>query len=132
MEQINVAGMDAKPVVHHCEMLDALGVKAIHCQHHVGGIERMNEVRDDSIHLLSGVRRGDPHCFRFPRFMNDTKARRRCPRDTAIRLREIVSEFTKPLHNIEEANSFYASLNVLIFETMVPYAERAGIGYRIS
>ena len=31
-----------------------------------------------------------------------------------------------------EANSFYANLNVLIFETMFPYAERAGIGYRIG
>jgi hypothetical protein len=31
-----------------------------------------------------------------------------------------------------EANSFYANLNVLIFETMFPYAERAGIGYRIK
>jgi hypothetical protein len=29
-----------------------------------------------------------------------------------------------------EVNSFYANLNVLIFETMFPYAERAGIGYR--
>ena len=29
-----------------------------------------------------------------------------------------------------EANAFYANLNVLIFETMFPYAERAGIGYR--
>jgi hypothetical protein len=31
-----------------------------------------------------------------------------------------------------EANSFYANLNVLVFETMFPYAERAGIGYRMG
>ena len=31
-----------------------------------------------------------------------------------------------------EANSLYANLNVLLFETMFPYAERAGIGYRIG
>lgn len=29
-----------------------------------------------------------------------------------------------------ERNSFYANVNVLVFETMFPYAERAGIGYR--
>ena len=29
-----------------------------------------------------------------------------------------------------ESNSFYANVNVLLFETMFPYAERAGIGYR--
>jgi hypothetical protein len=29
-----------------------------------------------------------------------------------------------------EANSFYANVSVLMFETMFPYAERAGIGYR--
>lgn len=31
-----------------------------------------------------------------------------------------------------ERNSFYANVSVLIFETMFPYAERAGIGYRIG
>jgi hypothetical protein len=29
-----------------------------------------------------------------------------------------------------ESNSFYANVNVVLFETMFPYAERAGIGYR--
>src|SRR5579883_2760859 len=31
-----------------------------------------------------------------------------------------------------ERNAFYANVNVLLFDTMFPYAERAGIGYRVE
>jgi hypothetical protein len=124
MEQVNIAGVNAKAVVYHREMTDAPGVKTIHGQHHVRAIKGMNEVRNDAIHLLSGVdfsgfilliqdegaiRGGDPYCFRFPGFMNNTKTGRRRPRDAAIRLREIASEFTKPLQNVARLNRYFGN-----------------------
>ena len=55
IEEVDIAGMNTKTVVHHREMTDALGVKAIHGQNHVRGIERMNEVSDDAVHQLPPV-----------------------------------------------------------------------------
>ena len=55
MEQVDIAGMNTKAVVHHREMTDALAVKPMHGPHHVCGIEGMNEVSDDTIGLLSDV-----------------------------------------------------------------------------
>ncbi len=55
MEQVDIAGMNTKAVVHHREMMDALGVKANDRQHHVCGIQRMNEMSDDTICLLPHV-----------------------------------------------------------------------------
>jgi hypothetical protein len=52
--------MNTKAVVQHREMADVLGVKAIDGEDHVCGIQRMNEVRDDTIGLLSRV---DLSCF---------------------------------------------------------------------
>ena len=55
MEEIDIARMNAKAIVHHCEMANTLGVKPMYRQHHVCGIAGMNEVRDDTIRLLSHV-----------------------------------------------------------------------------
>ena len=60
IEEVNIAGMNTKAVVHHREMMDTPGLKTIDRQHHVCGIQRMNEVSDDAIRLLPRV---DLPCF---------------------------------------------------------------------
>jgi hypothetical protein len=49
MEQIDIAGMGAETVVHHREMTDALGDKAMDRPHHVGGVQGMHQVSDGPI-----------------------------------------------------------------------------------
>ena len=46
MEQIDIARMDAETVVHHREMTDAFGEKAMDRAHHVGGVQGMHQVSD--------------------------------------------------------------------------------------
>ena len=55
MEQVDIAGMDAVAVVNHSKVAEAFGVKAIDGTHHVRGIKRMNEMRDDSVDLLPRI-----------------------------------------------------------------------------
>ena len=55
IQQVHVAGVDAVAVVHHCEVTDAFGVQTIDRPHHVGGIHRVNQVCDDSVHLFPHI-----------------------------------------------------------------------------
>src|SRR5213593_2994510 len=55
IEDVDIAGMNTKAVVHHREMVYALAEKAMDRQHHVCGIQRMHEVRDDAVGLLPRV-----------------------------------------------------------------------------
>jgi hypothetical protein len=55
VQQVDIGGMNAEAIVDHRKMPQAEAVQAIHRQHHVRGIERMNQVRDDAIHLLPPV-----------------------------------------------------------------------------
>src|SRR5205085_3548726 len=102
VEEINIARMDPEAVVDHREMTYSVAVEPIDDLHHVCGIQRMNEVSDDAIGLLSqvdlpcvihfidnegAIRCGDALCFRFPGFMNNRKTRRCSPRHASIRFR---------------------------------------------
>ena len=49
VEEINIARMDPEAVVDHREMTYSVAVEPIDRQHHVCGIQRMNEVSDDAI-----------------------------------------------------------------------------------
>ena len=55
IEEIDVRRMDAKAVVDHREMMDALGFEPVNCQHHVCGVHRMDEVSDNAVNLLPRV-----------------------------------------------------------------------------
>jgi hypothetical protein len=55
IEPVNIAGMNTEAVVHNCEVMDAFGLKATDRQHHVSGVQRMNQVSDDAIRLLPRV-----------------------------------------------------------------------------
>src|SRR5262249_8827271 len=55
MEQVDIAGMNAVAVVNHGKVTEAEGIKTIDRAHHVRGIKRMNEMRDDSVNLLPRV-----------------------------------------------------------------------------
>src|ERR1041385_3621547 len=95
--------MRAKAVVHHGEMMDTLGQKTMDRQHHVRGIQRMNEVGDDAVGLLPQV---DLSCFIlliykereirchdarglwFADRMNHMKTGGCCPRHASICFRE--------------------------------------------
>ena len=52
MEKIDVAGMNAKAVVDHREMMDAIIDEPMNRQHHMGGIHGMNKMCDDPVRLL--------------------------------------------------------------------------------
>ena len=77
--------------MNHREMTQTQAVKAIHRQRHVCGIERMNQVSDDAVHLLApvdfpcrivfidndgAVGRGEADFLRFAHLMNHRETRR--------------------------------------------------------
>jgi hypothetical protein len=51
IEDVDIPGVDAATVVHHCEMTDAFRMQTVGRPHHVCGIHGMNQVGDDAIHL---------------------------------------------------------------------------------
>ena len=55
MEQVDIAGMNAVAIVNHGKVTEAQGIKTIDGEHHMRGIKRMNEMRDDSVDLLPRV-----------------------------------------------------------------------------
>src|SRR5215471_18874594 len=92
IEAVNVGCMNAEAVVHHREITDTFGVKAIDGEHHVCGIQRMHEMGDDAVRLLPrvdlprlillihnerAIRCLDTWRLRLPRLMNHCKTRRR-------------------------------------------------------
>ena len=60
MESVDIAGMDTEAIVDHREVPQAFGQQTIDGQHHVRGIQRMNQVSDDAVGLLPQV---DLPCF---------------------------------------------------------------------
>jgi len=60
VEQVDIGYVDAKAVVDHGEVTDALAVKPIDGEHHVCGVKRMNKMGDDAVGLLPPV---DLPCF---------------------------------------------------------------------
>src|SRR5437667_4303937 len=124
IEEVNIAGMNTKAVVHHREMMDTPGLKTIDRQHHVCGIQRMNEVSDDAIRLLPrvdlpcfillinnerAIRRRDAQGLRFPGLMNNTETSRCCPRHASIHLRQSASHVTKPVHDVARLNGDFGN-----------------------
>jgi len=114
IQQVHVAGMDAVAVVDHGEVADACGVKTIDRQHHVSGIHRVNQMRDDAVHLLPHVdlpfviiavdlnpviRRSETYVFRFAVFMNHDKTDGRDPHHASILPRDDLGHFAKPFHD---------------------------------
>src|SRR2546427_13290517 len=56
IEEVNIAGMNTKAVVHHREMMDTPGLKTIDRQHHVCGIQE-NERGERRCHPLASSSR---------------------------------------------------------------------------
>jgi hypothetical protein len=55
IEQVNITRMNAIAVVHHREVVYALGEKAMDREHHAYGVQRMNQVGDGAIRQLPDV-----------------------------------------------------------------------------
>jgi len=63
VHEVHVPGVDCEAVVHHRHVEDPLAPERPGRQHHVGGVERMDQIRHDPVPLLLEV---DPRAFLVP------------------------------------------------------------------
>lgn len=126
--------MNAEAIVHHGEMPQAFGVKTNDGHHHVEGIQRVNEISDDAVGLLSCVnvpcfilyiykerliRAAEALGLLFPDRMNHRKARRCGPYHAAIHRRQSASKTTQPRHEVARfhgdfGNRFFEDLRQVL------------------